>query len=124
MEEQYGLQAAYIVIALALSTTIVVKSFTDYILRRKMLEMGYLDEKSNRKLGSSFLNDHFSALKWGLITLFAGLGLVLLAFMDFSSNSSLPYGVLLIFISVGFLIYYYVMRKQERFPAGKTRDDA
>jgi len=51
-------------------------------------------------------------LKWGLVILFGGLGLVLLEFIPHNVNSPFPYGFVTTFIAVGFLIYYFLVRKE------------
>ncbi len=103
MADEYGLQAAYIIIAVALSIYIIAKAFTDYWLRRKLIDLGHLSEKSLASLRDT---DRYTSLKWGLILLFAGLGLIILEYLPVSEMKSLPYGLLLLCISTGFLLYY------------------
>jgi hypothetical protein len=53
-------------------------------------------------------------LKWGLIILFGGLALILLEYIPTSPESPLPYGLLAFSISLGFLIYYYLVNKDKK----------
>lgn len=85
----------------------------NYRLKRRILESGPLDEMGLKFL--SQLSSGSEALKWGIILLFAGLGLVVMEFVPFSAESSpLPYGLELVFISVGFLVYYLLLQKNNK----------
>lgn len=53
-----------------------------------------------------------SALKWGLIVLFGGLGLIIIDSMGLDGDEAMPYGIEAVCISVGFLIYYAMMKKE------------
>ncbi|MES2733203.1 MAG: DUF6249 domain-containing protein [Bacteroidota bacterium] len=114
MEQQYGLQSAYIILASAVTVVLIVRSFTDFFLKRKMIELGYLDQKSDKRLNHYFFNDYSSSLKWGLIILFTGLGLITQELLPAEPHSILPYGIVLVFVSIGFLIYYLIVSKQLR----------
>lgn len=54
-----------------------------------------------------------SALKWGMVVLFGGLGLILLSFVPYDYNSPLPFGIEAVMISSGFLVYYFIEKKQK-----------
>lgn len=53
-------------------------------------------------------------LKWGIILLFGGTGLIVLEFIPYNENSPLPYGVMTIFVSLGFLSYYFLIRNRKK----------
>ena len=53
-----------------------------------------------------------STLKWGLIILFAGLGLIIVEQLPHDEDSLLPYGVEAVCASLGFLLYYFMVKKE------------
>lgn len=97
-----------------LGTTLVVfaRSISDYILKKKMIEKGYVNEDTQAIFKKNTDENKFSSLKWGLIILFAGLSLIIMEFIDYDSESPLPYGLFAMFVSLGFLIYYFMVKKE------------
>ena len=67
----------------------LIKVFTDFLLKRKLINAGHvekaeiLDNTPKNKEENSY-----PTLKWGLITLFAGAGLLLIALIDRSDSLS------------------------------------
>ena len=88
------------------------KVLTDYILKKKMIEKGYVNEDTQAIFKKNTDENRFASLKWGLIILFAGLSLVLMDFIDYDSRSPLPYGLFAVFVSLGFLIYYFIVKRE------------
>jgi hypothetical protein len=90
------------------------RTITDYILKKRLIDKGLVNEEGLRLFKKDLsVANKLSSLKWGLIILFGGLSLVLLEFLPYDSSSTLPYGMVAFFVAVGFLIYYYVVRKEE-----------
>ena len=53
-----------------------IRTLTDYWLRRKLIDKGLVNEQASSILNSENENDQkYASLKWGLIILFAGIGL-------------------------------------------------
>jgi hypothetical protein len=97
------------------SIYLFTKVMTDYILKKKMIEKGFVNEETQAIFKKEISNDSkYSSLKWGLITLSAGLALILLEYVDVRRESPLPYGMLAVFISIGFLVYYFIIQKKEK----------
>jgi len=94
----------------------VIKVFTDYFLKRKLITAGHVDKAGI--LDTPKEENSYPTLKWGLVTLFAGLGLLVIALINKSesmdwvngSHSYLPVGIELIAISLGFLVYFMIAR--------------
>jgi hypothetical protein len=94
----------------------IIKVFTDYLLKRKLISAGHVDKAGI--LDPSKEANSYPTLKWGLVTLFAGLGLLMIAFTDKvdtfeyanGHNSYLPLGIELVAISLGFLVYFLIAR--------------
>ncbi|MBN2275293.1 MAG: hypothetical protein JXK95_13240 [Bacteroidales bacterium] len=98
----------------------LIKVFTDFLLKRKLIKAGHvdkagiLDETPKNKEENSY-----PTLKWGLITLFAGLGLLVISLIERSDSLSnygrlvesyMSVGIELIAISLGFLFYFIIIR--------------
>jgi hypothetical protein len=87
------------------------RAITDYILKKKMIEKGFVNEDTQSIFKQHTGEYKYSALKWGLIIFFAGLSLILMEYIEFDRQSPLPYGLFAVSVSLGFLIYYYLVKK-------------
>lgn len=88
------------------------KVMTDYILKKKMIEKGYVNDDTQAIFKEHAANESkFPSLKWGLIFFFLGLGLILMEYIPTSPESPLPYGLIAVSVSLGFLIYYFIVKK-------------
>ena len=88
------------------------RAITDYILKKKMIEKGYVNDDTQAIFKRHVDQNKYAALKWGLIIFFGGLALIILEFIPTSPESPLPYGLLAFFISFGFLIYYFIVKRE------------
>lgn len=92
---------------------VVIISLSNNRLKKKMIEMGHVDENAIKLFGKS-MNYQFNSLKWGLILFFGGLGLIIISlFPDHLHDTPLPFGIEIIMISLGFLTYYFLMRNKK-----------
>ena len=99
-----------IVILFFIIIAVLIIAVLNYRLKKRILEAGPINE-STVKILSALGNYSTAALKWGLILFFAGFGLIVLEYLPFSAvDSPLPYGVLSIFIAIGFLAYYLIIQ--------------
>lgn len=95
------------------SIILFTRIITEYILRKKMIEKGYVNEESQSIFKKEEVTDSkFASLKWGLIIFFGGLSLVLMEYIPYERNSTLPYGLFALAVSLGFLIYYFVVKSE------------
>jgi len=90
------------------------KAMTDYILKKKMIEKGLVNEDSQSIFKEHDGDNKYSSLKWGLIVFFGGLSLILMEYIDVAQDSPLPYGLFAVALSLGFLIYYYIVKKDRK----------
>jgi hypothetical protein len=99
--------------SLGVSIYFFTKVMTDYILKKKMIDKGFVNDETQAifKQHASAITNKYSSLKWGLITLFAGFSLILMEYIPFDSYSPLPYGLFAVSVSVGFLIYYFIVKQ-------------
>ena len=99
---------------LGTSVYFFVRVMTDYMLRKKMIDKGFVNDDTQaifKQQISDAASNKFPSLKWGLIALFAGLALILMEFIPTSPESPLPYGLMAVAISLGFLIYYVIISR-------------
>jgi len=104
----------------------IIKNFTDFLLRRKIIKAGHFENAGilEQKIASSFGENQeankYPSLKWGLVALFAGIGFILIhqmgpgmsnedAYREFMDRSMLPFGIELVSISMGFIIYFLIV---------------
>lgn len=100
-----------VVIILFLVIGFIINSLLSYLLKKRIIDSGQIDKESLdillKPIGMSS-----EPLKWGLLLLCGGIGLVILEFIPYEAgSSSLPYGIEAVCLSVGFLTYYLWMRK-------------
>lgn len=99
-----------------IGTVAIIRSFTSYKLKKRIIEGGAnIDPNALELLKSEEDNPaKNTTLKWGLVVLFAGLGLIVIETLGYelSDNSTLPFGIELVFVSVGFLVYTFLMRNK------------
>lgn len=92
------------------SVILFVSTLTNYSLKKKLIDKDMVNPET-ANLFSKQDNKH-SALKWGLIVLFGGLGLIIIDSMGLDGDDAMPYGIEAVCIAVGFLIYYAMMKKE------------
>jgi hypothetical protein len=94
----------------------LIKVFTDFLLKRRIVKSGHVDSAGILDKPKDKEENSYPTLKWGLVTLFAGLGLLVIALTDKGENlvrfhgseSYLNVGIELIAISLGFLVYFII----------------
>jgi hypothetical protein len=100
----------------------IIKLISEHFLRRKIINAGHLDKAEI--LGpiaeSMERENKYPSLKWGLIALMAGIGLIIIEIIRLyrpemvkPHNAMLPIGIELVFISLGFLIYFFIARSKK-----------
>lgn len=98
--------------SLGTSLYFFTKVLTDYILKKKMIEKGFVNEESQsifKKYAKE--ENRNSSLKWGLIILSTGIGLIIIDSLDVHPDTTLPYGIFAVAVSIGYLVYYYMMKR-------------
>ncbi len=88
------------------------KVMTDYILKKKMIEKGFVNDDTQAIFKQHSTDGKYSSLKWGLIIFFAGLSLVIMEFIPTEHDSPLPYGLFAVSVSFGFLLYYFIIKRE------------
>lgn len=97
---------------LGVSIILFTRTISDYILKKKMIEKGYVNEDTQAIFKRNTEENKYTSLKWGLIIFFAGLSLIMMEYIQYDNTSPLPYGLFAVFVSMGFLIYYFIVKKE------------
>ena len=110
------LKAPSILGSLGLAVYFFTKVVTDYVLKKKMIEKGFVNDDTQAifKQHAESLSNKYSSLKWGMIVFFAGLSLIIMEFIPVQPDSPLPYGLFAVSVSIGFLIYYFIVQKESK----------
>lgn len=100
----------HIVVPIALFGAIAmcIMALLNFILKMRIISSGDKDEFYIKILSNTIEKYKSGALKWGLLLLFGGMGLVLNSFIPGCKNfdSPLPFGIESVFLAIGFLVYY------------------
>ncbi len=96
----------------------IIKLFSTHLLKRKLIKAEQYERVSileEPKVESDESN-RYPSLKWGLVALMTGLGFIVIDVLRLfdkdwinGRDAVLPIGILLVFISLGFLIYFFIM---------------
>jgi hypothetical protein len=97
----------------------IAKLIRDTRVRRKALESPLSEEKVEELLGKGGWTEPStrSALKWGLVVLALGAGLLFVDLLTISFESPVAYAVLLVATGIALLGYYLIEQDDE--PANK-----
>lgn len=102
-----------VMIALLIIIAVIIIALLKYRLKMRVIESARVDDRLFDSLKEP--DAKLEALKWGLILFFGGSGLIVTEFLPFNATeSSLPYGVEIVFLAAGFLSYYLLLRSKER----------
>ena len=93
----------------------LVKSILDYKLKRKILDKDNIEGVTFPSFAQQEANyDKIPFLKWGLIILFTGFGLIIIEVLGVKrieyNPSPLPFGIILVSVALGFLTYFGIMQ--------------
>jgi hypothetical protein len=88
------------------------KTLTYYILKKKMIEKGFVNDDTQAIFRTGHVPNRYSSLKWGLIAFFGGASLILIDYLDLRRNAATAYGIVAISLSLAFLTYFYLVKKE------------
>ena len=96
---------------------------SSHLLKRKLIKaeqyerVGILEDP---KPTSDEVNK-YPSLKWGLVALMTGLGFIVIELLGLFNkewiqprDTVMPFGILLVFISSGFLIYFFIVNGKKK----------
>src|SRR5882724_382515 len=93
------LMAPAVLGSLGWAVYLFVKTMTDYILKKKMIDKGFVNEDTQAIFKQHASENKYASLKWGLIALFGGLSLIIMEYVNVRPESPLPYGLFAVFVS-------------------------
>jgi hypothetical protein len=116
------MEDAFVTGVVFLGIYFVIKVFTDFLLKRKLIAAGHVDKAEILHTHNEKEESGYPTLKWGLVTLFAGAGLLIIALIDKNgdfdwmngTHSFMTIGVELVAISLGFLTYFMIIRLSKK----------
>ena len=102
----------------------IIKLISDHLLRRKLIKaeqyerVGILEAP---KPTSDEVNK-YPSLKWGLVAFMAGIGFIIIEIIraktdlidQYYRNATLPIGIILVSVSLGFLIYFFIVNGKRK----------
>ena len=92
------------------SVIMFVTILTNYSLKRKLIDKGMVNPETANLFRSE--NGKQNSLKWGLIILFSGIGLIIIDSMGLDGDEAMPWGIEAVCVSVGFLLYYAIVKRE------------
>jgi len=101
------------VIGIVIVIAWVIISWYNYRLKKRIIESGPINEDAMSFI-KNLSGTGTEALKWGCVIFSGGLGLVVCSIIPYAYDSVLPYGLEAMFIAAGFLVYYVIIRKQQK----------
>ncbi|MCO5239677.1 MAG: hypothetical protein M9904_06450 [Chitinophagaceae bacterium] len=100
-------------VAIFVIISVLVIHYFNFRLKKYIIDSNRINDKELAELlkPSQF---HSEFLKWGLILLFAGAGLIVIDIFEIDiADTPLPYGIETMFIAAGFLLYYLMVRNKK-----------
>jgi hypothetical protein len=106
------------ILGITLAVVVVIMAILNHRIKMRMIKDGHVDENSIKILSQENAGFKLDTLKWGIILLFGGIGLIILEQVkrgDFDYyNSPLPFGIETVCVAVGFLVYYFIARNMSK----------
>jgi hypothetical protein len=91
--------------------TVIVIATLNHRIKVRMIKAGLADELAVEALNKLHYDLRVDTLKWGVILLFGGMGMIVLNYITVYADSTLPYGIETVFLAAGFITYYLISRK-------------
>lgn len=101
----------------------IIVIISDHLLKRKLIKAGQYEKVGILepiKPTSDEVNK-YPSLKWGLVALMTGIGFIVIELLGLfdkewiqGRDTVLPFGILLVSISSGFLIYFFIVNAKKK----------
>jgi hypothetical protein len=101
----------------------IIKLISEHLLKRKLIKAEQY-EKVGILEPTKPMNEEankYPSLKWGLVALMTGLGFILIEVLRQVNPSMinyreavLPIGIVMVFVSLGFLIYFFIVNGKKK----------
>jgi hypothetical protein len=94
------------VLAWALVTT--TRTLSEQHTRRKLIEARLDDQEIRALLSRPEAADRFSSLKWGLLLVGVGMGLVTAQFLPYDGEDPITFGLMFVYGGAALLVYHVI----------------
>lgn len=101
----------------------IISLISVHLLKRKLIKAEQYERVNtleNFKPTNEEVNS-YPSLKWGLVALMTGIGFIIIEVLgllneDFieGRDTVMPFGILLVSISLGFLIYFFIVNRKKK----------
>ncbi|GET29692.1 hypothetical protein [Prolixibacter sp. SD074] len=103
----------------------LLRTLTDYFLKRRIIKEGHFEKAGILEVVPHAAEDpepsRHKTLKWALVTFMGGVGLIVADVVQnlpgipwvHSFNTLIPFGIVLVFVSFGFIIYFIITNKRK-----------
>jgi len=100
-----------------------IKLVSEHLLKRKLIKAEQYEKVGilEAPKPSSDEENKYPSLKWGLVAFMSGLGFILIEVLRVINpdlinyhDAVLPIGIILVFVSLGFLIYFFIMNGKRK----------
>ncbi|MEM0942241.1 MAG: DUF6249 domain-containing protein [Bacteroidota bacterium] len=91
------------------SIILFVNILTNYSLKRKLIDRNLVNEHTTNLFQQE--TNKQNSLKWGLIILFGGLGLIVIDSLKLDGDNAMAWGIEAVSVAIGFLLYFFAVRK-------------
>lgn len=98
----------------------IIKLISDHFLKGRIIKAGHIDKAGILETPAANREaNRYPSLKWGLVALTTGIGFIIIEVMrqvnpstiDYH-NAVLPIGILLVFVSLGFIAYFFIANRK------------
>lgn len=104
---------------------LIIKWFLEYRLKKDLIQKGMVDEKVKYLSLSTFGRSGMSSLKWGLVALFVGVGIIAIRLFPYYIEGEVVLGVMLISAGAALLLYYFIANTfKDKLSPGETEKPA
>jgi hypothetical protein len=104
MDQHIAFFAAIVFVFIVIAVVII--AWYNYRLKKRIIDSGPIDNDAINFL-KNLVDSGAEQLKWGCVLFMSGFGLVVTHYLSYDEDSVLPYGIEIMFIAAGFLIYYF-----------------
>jgi hypothetical protein len=111
MDQHIAFFAAIVFVFIVIAVVII--AWYNYRLKKRIIDSGPIDTDAINFL-KKLVDSGAEQLKWGCVLFMSGLGLVVTHYLSYDEGSVLPYGIEIMFIAAGFLIYYFFITLKQK----------
>ena len=101
------------VVAIVFSAFVmVVKLFTEYLTRKRLIDAGLVDEKVKFLFRGYGRSNSLSNIKWGMILVAIGIPFLWHEMAPYHVSGESVIGMALILAGIAFVVYYFISKNQ------------